>query len=90
MTVAEAAAELGVGEDHLRRLLRRGDVAGIAFGGSTGWRLARDYVRDLARQLEAARAGKESARRTLGIKRATDPPKARVGQRKSPGRPRKA
>jgi excisionase family DNA binding protein len=83
MTVAEAAAKLGVGEDHLRRLLRRGDVAGVAFGGSTGWRLARDYVRDLARQLEVARSGKESARRTLGTKRATTGSNARVGQRKS-------
>jgi len=85
MTVAEAAAALGVGEEHLRRLLRRGEIAGVAFGGRVGWRLPREYVEDMARELAKAKAGQEAGRRTLaqsGGRRTGRPPKQHVGKRK--------
>jgi len=48
MTVGEAAALLGIGPEQVRRLLRRGDLNGVAFGGRTGWRLDRDELEKLA------------------------------------------
>jgi len=85
MTVAEAAVALGVGEEHLRRLLRRGEIAGVGFGGRVGWRLSRDYVEELARELAEAKAGQEAGRRTLaqsGGKRTGRPPKTHAGKLK--------
>jgi excisionase family DNA binding protein len=65
MTVAEAAAALEIGEEYVRRLLRRGTLIGVPFGGRTGWRLPRDYVIGLQAQIAAAKEGKEAARRRL-------------------------
>lgn len=50
MTVGEAAARLGVGEEQVRRLLRRGDLKGVAFGGSVGWRLDPKHLEEVARR----------------------------------------
>jgi excisionase family DNA binding protein len=77
MTVPEAAAALGLSEEHVRRLLRRGDLVGVPYGGKVGWRLPRDYVLGLQRQIEAAREGKASARQRL------------IPGSRSVGRPRK-
>jgi len=84
MTVSEAAATLGIGEEHLRRLLRRGELTGVAYGGRIGWRLARDYVAQLAGHLDKAREGREAARRTAaaGKRPVGRPPKTHVGKRK--------
>jgi excisionase family DNA binding protein len=63
VTVAEASRILDLSEEHVRRLLRRGELEGIAFGGRVGWRMSREYVEDLAAQQRAARQGQVSARR---------------------------
>jgi len=65
MTVAEAADALGIGEEQVRRLLRRGELVGVPYGGRTGWRLPRDEVTAIAAQLAAAREGQDAARRRL-------------------------
>jgi hypothetical protein len=48
MTVREVALVLSLTEEQVRRKLRRGDLVGVSFGGRVGWRLPRDYVRDVA------------------------------------------
>lgn len=63
MTVAEAARALSLSEEHVRRLLRRGELEGIAFGGRIGWRLSRDYVADLVAQQRAAEQALHTSRR---------------------------
>lgn len=78
MSVTEAAALLRVSEEHLRRLLRGGEVIGVPYGGRIGWRLHREYVEALHDQMTADREGKDAARR--GVIPGTPPP----------GRPRKA
>ena len=65
MTVAEAAVALDVSEEYVRRMLRRGALEGVPFGGRTGWRLSRDYVQSVQAQLAVAKEGKEKARRKL-------------------------
>ena len=65
-TVSEAARVLELSDEHVRRLLRRGELDGINYGGRVGWRLSRDYVADLAAQQQAARREQESARRARG------------------------
>jgi len=65
MTVPEAAAALGIGEEYVRRLLREGQLVGVPFGGRTGWRLPRDYVLGIQAQIAAAEEGKAAARRKL-------------------------
>jgi excisionase family DNA binding protein len=84
MTVSEAAAALGIGEEHLRRLLRRGELSGVPYGGRIGWRLARDYVAQLSGHLDKAREGREAARRVAeaGQRPVGRPPSSRVGKRK--------
>lgn len=62
ITVAEAAAILGVGEEQVRRLLRRGDLEGMPYGGRTGWRLSRSYVQTVAAEWKAAREGQLAAK----------------------------
>jgi len=64
MTVAEAALALGVGEEHVRRLLRRGELVGVPFGGRIGWRLSRDYVEQLIAEWRRAELAKAEARAT--------------------------
>lgn len=54
MTVAEAAEQLGIGEEQVRRLLRSGSLAGIPLGGRYGWRISRASIRAHS-QLGAAR-----------------------------------
>ncbi len=75
VTVAEAARILGLSEEHVRRLLRRGELEGIAYGGRVGWRLTRAYVEEVAAEMRAAREGQETARRS-----SKEPP-SRVGRR---------
>ena len=65
MTVAEAAKVLGIGEEQLRRRLRRGEIEGIPFGGRIGWRLPREYILHLGEQITAAKEGQAAARRQL-------------------------
>jgi excisionase family DNA binding protein len=48
VTVREAAAILGLGEEQVRRLLRSGDLVGVPYGGRAGWRLSRRYVEEEA------------------------------------------
>jgi excisionase family DNA binding protein len=64
MTVAEAARALGVGEEQVRRLLRRSLLSGVQFGGSTGWRLPRAEVEAVAAEWSAQRRAHDRARRT--------------------------
>jgi len=65
MTVAETAVALGISEDYVRRLLRRGILVGSPYGGRTGWRLDRDYVLRLQREIATAKQGQAAARREL-------------------------
>jgi excisionase family DNA binding protein len=46
MTVTEAARELGIGVEQVRRLLRSGALSGVPLGGQHGWRVARTSVHD--------------------------------------------
>jgi excisionase family DNA binding protein len=62
MTVAEAAAALRVSEEHVRRMLRRGQLLGIQFGGRIGWRLAREHVAEMAASLDRQVLGQKTAR----------------------------
>ena len=54
MTVAEAAAALGIGEEQTRRLLRAGTLFGVPLGGRAGWCVSRSAVAEL---LHARQAG---------------------------------
>jgi excisionase family DNA binding protein len=62
MTVAQAAVVLGIGEEQVRRLLRRRALEGVSLGGKAGWRLEPDYVRRTAAQWSALRAAQEAVR----------------------------
>ena len=77
MTAAEAAVALGVSEEHVRRLLRRGELVGVSYGGRIGWRLPRDYVLDLAAKITESQESHEEARQRL------------IPGSRPPGRPRK-
>lgn len=68
MSVSETAERLGLGEEQVRRLLRRGFLAGIPFGGHVGWRLPRSAVEAIAEEWDAQRLAQESARRTTRSK----------------------
>jgi hypothetical protein len=61
-SVAQTAAALGIGEEQVRRLLRRGELAGVSFGGRVGWRLVPEYVQEVAALWRAAQAAQEAAR----------------------------
>ncbi len=45
LTVEEVAARLQVNEQTIRRWLREGKLAGVPFGGRTGWRVSEDDLR---------------------------------------------
>jgi len=62
MSVAEAAGALGVSEEHVRRLLRDGQLAGVAFGGRVGWRLPREEIEQVAALWAAQRRARDEAR----------------------------
>jgi excisionase family DNA binding protein len=82
MTVGQAAAVLGVSEEHVRRLLRARKLRGVPYGGRIGWRLEPEYVTELARQLAAA--GDAGTPRKLAgpAKRPGPKPKVHRGKRK--------
>lgn len=63
MTVAEAAVALRVSEEHVRRMLRKGQLVGVGFGGSVGWRLSRQHVEEMAANLNQQEIAKRAARR---------------------------
>ncbi len=48
MDVREVAAVLGMGEEHVRRLARRGELIGVSYGGRNGWRFERTYIEAIA------------------------------------------
>lgn len=54
MTVREAAEQLGIGEEQVRRLLRSGAIRGIPLGGRNGWRVSRAGVRAYGQEREGA------------------------------------
>ena len=62
ITVAEAAVVLDMSEDHVRKLLRAGELRGAPYSGKIGWRLDAAYVRAVAEQRRAAREGQQRAR----------------------------
>jgi len=76
MTVSEAAVILDMSEDHVRKLLRAGELLGAPYGGRIGWRLDTTYVNAVAQQRKSTREGQERARLQPQPKR-------------HPGRPRK-
>ena len=76
MTVSEAAGVLGMSEEHVRRLLRKGELPGVSLGGRVGWRLAREEVQSIAVRLATQREAQAEAR---GAAQRTTP---RRGQRK--------
>ncbi len=45
MTVEQVADRLQVNEQTVRRWLREGELAGVPFGGRTGWRVSEDDLR---------------------------------------------
>jgi excisionase family DNA binding protein len=63
MTVSEAAARLRLGDEQVRRLLRRGVLAGVPFGGRAGWRLPREAVERMAAGWDNERLAQEAAKR---------------------------
>jgi excisionase family DNA binding protein len=62
ITVTQAARILEMSEDHVRRLLRAGELQGAPYSGRIGWRLDRAYVEAVAEQRRAAREGQALAR----------------------------
>jgi hypothetical protein len=62
ITVTEAAQILEMSEDHVRRLLKAGDLLGAPYSGRIGWRLDAAYVHAVAEQRRAAREGQQRAR----------------------------
>ena len=84
MSVAEVAAALGMSEEHVRRLLRRGELVGVNYGGRIGWRLPRDYILELATSLADTRERHDKARGRPGPKptKVGRPPKKRIGSRR--------
>jgi excisionase family DNA binding protein len=69
ITVAEAAAVLRLSEEHVRRMLRKGELIGVGFGGRVGWRLSREHVAEMAAALDQQVMGQQAARRKRTSKR---------------------
>ena len=62
LTVEEVAIRLQVNEQTIRRWLRDGELAGVPFGGRTGWRVSEDdLLAFLARRRGEAEQGKAAA-----------------------------
>jgi hypothetical protein len=83
MTVPEAAAVLGITEEHVRRLLRRRDLFGVPFGGRIGWRLSHAYVAEVAAYWAATREAKVAVRESKTPRPASVPKAPRKSPRKS-------
>jgi len=62
MTVAEAAAELGLSIEQVRRHLRSGSLRGLPLSGRAGWRVSRADTARFKQEREALSAGRRSAR----------------------------
>src|SRR5258708_29150013 len=58
MSVAEAARELGLSVEHVRRHLRTGHLRGMALGGRPGWRVSRADLARFRETREALGAGR--------------------------------
>lgn len=65
ITVSETARILDMTEDHVRRLLRAGELEGAAYSGRIGWRLDPQYVNAVAERRRAAREGQQRARQQV-------------------------
>jgi excisionase family DNA binding protein len=61
MTVAEAARELALSLEQVRRHLRTGRLRGAALGGRAGWRVSRADVARFRVEREALTAGRRSS-----------------------------
>lgn len=62
LTVEEVASRLQVNDQTIRRWLRGGELAGIPFGGRTGWRISEaELLAFLERRREDAEQGKAVA-----------------------------
>jgi excisionase family DNA binding protein len=58
LTVKQIAERLQVGEQTVNRWLRNGELAGVAFGGRTGYRVLES---DLQQFLQERKTGKAAA-----------------------------
>lgn len=54
-SVHEAAEQLGIGEEQVRRLLRSGELLGVPYGGRRGWRISRGYLEAIAAERRRAK-----------------------------------
>ncbi|MDP9471600.1 MAG: helix-turn-helix domain-containing protein [Chloroflexota bacterium] len=63
LTVDQVAERLQVNEQTVRRWLRQGQMAGIPFGGRTGWRVAEEELQAFLdrRRMEEEPAKKAAA-----------------------------
>jgi len=78
-SVAEAAAQLGMSEDHVRRMLRAGELDGSPYSGRIGWRIDREYLAEVV----AARA--EQRRQRDEVLRGQAQPARPTEKRRAPG-----
>ena len=71
MTVPQAAAALGLGEEQVRRLLRAEKLAGIPLGGRAGWQVSREAVMEMvvARQTFPSRPASRTATAARTVRR---------------------
>jgi len=69
ITVSETARILDMSEDHVRRLLRAGELEGAPYSGRIGWRLDPGYVNAVAEQRRATRERQERARQSAPARR---------------------
>jgi excisionase family DNA binding protein len=73
MTVAEAAAALGIGEEQTRRLLRAGTLFGVPLGGRAGWCVSRSAVEELLHARQAGDRTQHASARQAGAHRMRRP-----------------